>query len=295
MVWALNQHIVYKMSFRKIEKMLVESFGISCPTEVRRFRQRLAQEYQPTIEEIQHNVIHGPLLHADETTAKVRGFSSPYVWVFTNMDSVFYAFKPTREAGFLKKLLQGFSGVLVSDFYSGYDSLLCPQQKCLLHLIRDLNDDLLKHQLNLEFKEMVIRFGKLVRLIIETVNRFGLKKRHLAKHNKDVEKFYRFIFKQEYESSVAENYQQRFQKYREKLFTFLNYNGIPWNNNNAEAAIKPFASYRREAGVAFSEAGLQEYLTLLSIQQTCKYRGLNFLEFLKSKEKSIDVYTKKVS
>jgi hypothetical protein len=209
------------------------------------------------------------------------------------MDSVFYGFKPTREAGFLKKLLQGFAGVLVSDFYSGYDSLPCPQQKCLPHLIRDLNDDLLKHQFDLEFKEMVIRFGKLVRKIIETVNQYGLKKRHLAKHNKDVKKFYRYVFQQEYESSVAGSYQERLQKYQEKLFTFLNYDGIPWNNNNAEAAIKPFAEYRVKASVPLSETGLQEYLTLLSIQQTCRYRGLNFLEFLKSKEKSIDMYTKK--
>ena len=67
------------------------------------------------------------------------------------MDSVFYLLKPTREADFLKDLLDGFHGVLVSDYYPGYDSLPCPQQKCLVHLIRDLNDDLLHHQLDTEY------------------------------------------------------------------------------------------------------------------------------------------------
>ncbi len=30
-----------------------------------------------------------------------------------------------------------------------------------------------------------------------------------------------------------------------KLFTFLDYDGVPWNNNNAEHAIKHFAIFRR--------------------------------------------------
>jgi len=28
---------------------------------------------------------------------------------------------------------------------------------------------------------------------------------------------------------------------------FLNYDGIPWNNNNAKNAITPFANYRSRA------------------------------------------------
>jgi len=32
-----------------------------------------------------------------------------------------------------------------SDFYAAYDGIQCPQQKCLIHLIRDLNDALLKY------------------------------------------------------------------------------------------------------------------------------------------------------
>jgi len=32
---------------------------------------------------------------------------------------------------------------------------------------------------------------------------------------------------------------------RDKLFTFLDYDGVPWNNNNAEHAIKAFARVRR--------------------------------------------------
>jgi hypothetical protein len=39
-----------------------------------------------------------------------------------------------------------------------------------------------------------------------------------------------------------------------------------------------------------SEAGLAPYLVLLSIQQTCKYKGINFLRFLLSRETDIDLF-----
>ena len=51
------------------------------------------------------------------------------------------------KVALLKTMLQNFSGVLVSDFYAPYDAIECPQQKCLIYLIRDLNDELLRHHL----------------------------------------------------------------------------------------------------------------------------------------------------
>lgn len=68
------------------------------------------------------------------------------------MEEVFYLYRNGREAGFLHELLFGFNGVLISDFYTGYDSLPCPQQKCLIHLIRDINEDLLKYPFDQELK-----------------------------------------------------------------------------------------------------------------------------------------------
>ena len=158
-------------------------------------------------------------------------------------------------------------------------------------MVLDLNDDLFKNQLNKEFKEMVICFGKLLRSIVETINTYGLKKWHLKKHKKDTEKFFDQIQNNEYKTELALSYQKRFIKNRGKLFTFLDFDGIPWNNNNGETAIKPFAEHRKHVDGNFTEKGINDYLILLSIQQTCKYRGLSFLEFLKSGEKSINAYS----
>ncbi len=120
-------------------------------------------------------------------------------------------------------------------------------------------------------------FGKLLRSIVDTIDRYGLKKRHLHRHQAEVGRFFRAVETRVYRSELAEGYQKRLLKNEGKLFTFLDHDGVPWNNNNAEHAIKAFAEYRRIFDGQMTEGGLSDYLVLLSIYQTCEYRGVNFL------------------
>jgi len=282
----MNQYIVYLTSMPKIQSMLMDYVNIYIDQNyLYNFKTDLASEYVDTYKNLLKSIVKGNLIHADETKTTVLGIPNGYVWVFTNMDTVYYLYKPNREAGFLKDMLKDFNGVLVSDFYAGYYSLPCQQQKCLIHLIRDLNTDLLINQFNEEYKEFVADFGKLLKKIIDTIDKYGLRKKYLHKHVKDVDNFYNKIMNLEYETDIAESYQKRFKRNKGKLFNFLNYDNIPWNNNNVENAIKPLAKYRTRAKGLLREKGLKDYLMLLSIQQTCKYRGINFLDFLKSKRK----------
>ena len=195
-----------------------------------------------------------------------------------------------HPADFLLDLLSNFKGVLITDFYTGYDAIQCPQQKCLIHLIRDINGDLLKNQLNQEFKSFALNFGHLLRNVIETVNKYGLKKRNLSKHRREIQNYFSKLNIAEFETELASSYQKRLLKNKEKLFTFIEYDDIPWNNNNAENAVKSFAHSRTLTKNQRKEKGMSDYLIWLSIQQTCKYRGINFFEFLKSGETSISTY-----
>jgi hypothetical protein len=176
---------------------------------------------------------------------------------------------------------------LVSDFYTAYDSIGCLQQRCLIHLIRDLNDEVLNNPFDDELKRVVTAFAELLSPIVETVDRFGLKRYFLKKHLARVKKFYTELGKTDYRSEVAIKCKERFERNCDKLFTFLSYDGVPWHNNNAEHAIKVFARLRDVVAGGSTLKGLEEYLTLLSICQTCKYMGVDFLDFLRSGEKDI--------
>ena len=210
--------------------------------------------------------------------------TSGYVWVFATTHTVFYHLTLSREADFLHELLRGYEGVIVTDFFPGYESLPVKKQKCLIHLIRDMNDDLFKNPFDEEYRILVSHFNKLLKAIVETIDKHGLKKRHLQKHIRDSERFYKDCLHSGYKSEIANSYVKRIKKNWEHLWLFLHHNNIPWNNNNAEAAIKAFALYRRGINGQVSEAGMNHYLPMLSIAQTCRYRNISFLDFLRSKK-----------
>src|SRR5207249_5861880 len=98
------------------------------------------------------------------------------------------------------------------------------------------------------------------------------------------------ISKATFKSEVALKCKDRFDKNRDKLFTFLSYDGVPWNNNNGEHAIKAFARLRRAIVGLSTPKGIDEYLILLSVCQTCKYSGLDFLDFLRSGETDVGTF-----
>ena len=82
--------------------------------------------------------------------------------------------------------------------------------------------------------------------------------------------------------SARFNTQSRFEKYGDRLFTFLNYDGVPWNNNNAEPAVHLFAKLRRISDGTFTRSSIEQLLVLLSVLGTCEYRRVNPLKFLLS-------------
>ena len=258
--WNLIAYFVYQVIELCIPQRVATQnmnrlfgFDLKCST-ANRLKSRAAEFYRETYQQILGRVASGTLVHADETKSNVKG-QAAYVWVFTNLREVAYLYADTREAEVLQTTLAGFKGVLVSDFYAAYDSLDCPQQKCLTHLLRDLNDEILKHPYDEELKELVVAFAGLVKPMVETVDQYGLKRHFLRKHRAFVGRFYKTLAKTVYQSEAALKCKERFEKNQNKLFTFLDYDGVPWNNNNAEHAIKAYAALRNVMQGTSTRAG----------------------------------------
>jgi hypothetical protein len=261
-------------------------------TTLSKLKSKAADYYGVTNKKLLDRITRGNLIHADETRANIKGHLA-YVWVLTNLREVVYILAKSREGEIVQELLKDFNGVLVSDYYAAYDAIECPQQKCLIHLMRDLNDEILNNPFDEEMKSVVTRFAGLLKPIIDTIDTHGLKKHFLNKYLVDVNRFYGFLDKSDFKSEASLKCKQRFEKNRNKLFTFLRYDGVPWNNNNAEHAIKAFARLRDVISGLSSKKGIDEYLTLLSVAETCEYQGLDFLDFLRSGEKDIQAFAER--
>jgi predicted RecB family nuclease len=278
--WCVYNNLVCGQNMLRVRRALNDIFDLDVPQPtIFRFKSSLRETLQPIYGRILGHLLKGSLLHIDETEVKLRGCKG-YVWVFASIDAVYYEYRDSRKAQFLGPLLVEFQGVLISDFFTGYDSLKCPQQKCLVHLIRDMNEDLLGNAFDNEYKDMVQRFAHLLQQIVETVDKYGLKRRHFRKHRNDAVRFLKSVERTHYLSPIATTYQERISKYGSRLFTFLDYDGVPWNNNNAEHAIKGFARVRRFADGRFTEDSIREYLVMLSVAETCGYQNIEVLEFL---------------
>jgi hypothetical protein len=286
--WCVYSNVACGVNMLQTIHSLADVFGLTLPDcQAYRWKRYMTAFYRSIYSEILRSILSSPAIHIDETTVRLRK-QSGYVWVMTTMDRVYYFYRPSREAAFLQELLAKFSGVLISDFYTAYDSLKCEQQKCLVHFVRDIDDDVLKSPLDIELKGIAKEFGALLREIIETVDRRGLKKRYLRKHKPSVARFLKAVASSDFSSPLANGYKVRFQKSGKKMFTFLDHDGVPWNNNNAEHAIKRFAKYRREADGRFTERTLEEYLVLATVFETCEFNNVNVLKFLLSKETTLE-------
>jgi hypothetical protein len=54
--------------------------------------------------------------------------------------------------------------------------------------------------------------------------------------------------------------------------------------------MKAFASLRDVIEGTTTPSGIQEYLVLLSVSETCRYKNVDFLEFLRSRVKDINAF-----
>jgi predicted RecB family nuclease len=288
--WAAYQRVALRLPYSVIPQVIEELFSEHVSEgAINKFMRYLAGFYSHTETLLLRRILTSPFIHTDETKISIQG-RPHYVWVLTNGTYVVFQLTETREATLLRRTLQGYEGVLISDFYPGYDSFPCRQQKCLSHLIRDLNDDLWKNPFNLQYESFLTAVRDLLVPIFKDVGRYGLKARFLKKHMKAVDRFYKLnIDDVQHKCETVQKYQKRFARYRESIFLFLTEDGIPWNNNTAERALRHLAIQRKISG-SFFKRGATDYLRLLGIAQTCRFQEKSFLKFLLSEERDVDKY-----
>ena len=280
----------HRLSFSRIEKLLKDLFDEEISDKlIIMYLKEVAHEYSFTEKNTVKKLLSSPFLHVDDTMVNIDHLNK-YVWALTDGMHVVYKFTETRESSFIQDLLSDYSGILITDFYPGFNSLKCEQQKCLVHLIRDMNNGLWATHFDIEYEAFVGKFRDLVVPIMETIQRYGLKKRHLNKFRKKVDMFYkRCITTCYYKSELCCQFQERFLRYKNSLFTFLKYDGVLWHNNPAEHALRQ-VTMQSDVSRVFHKSVIEEYLLLLGIKQTCKFQNKSFLHFLLSDDKDVDEY-----
>ena len=259
---------------------------------------------KPIYEEMRKELVSKKFLHADETPVEVLNepgkapASKSYMWVYKTgkhegTPIVLYDYEIGRSGIFAKKFLNGFSGYLHCDGWTGYDKVENARRcGCWAHMRR--------YFLNgLDVQEDKTDYGTIVGqgfLMIEKV--FSLEKTpgkkseytldEIAEIRKEksaqaVQEFFEFCEKNQ-GSTLPKSMTGRAITYalnqRKALEMFLKNPKIELTNNSAERAIKPFVIGRKNWLFCNSEAGAQASSIIYSIIETAKANDINTYDCL---------------
>ena len=240
--------------------------------------------YYGILDEIQDQAV----LNADETGWRVQG-KTFWLWCLASKDAVYYLIDPKRGSGVLKKLFRTcFNGVLVTDFWAAYNSVIClAKQKCLPHLLRDLRRTRHYHNPGEDWPEFHRRLRRLIRDSMRLKkNKPGMVlevyERRKARIRKRLDEFIDGVWKEK----NARRLQKRLRRHREELLTFLDHEEVPPDNNAGERGIRPAVLIRKNSYGNASEKGAQTQATFMTILRTLKMRGHNPVQVLVESLKS---------
>jgi hypothetical protein len=221
-----------------------------------------------------------PMKPAGGSTAKT------VIWTLSTADHTLYHMDRSRGAKVIAELLGkafGHGGqTLVSDFYSVYDQFDGSQQKCLVHLLRELRDTIAGRP-ELADHAFFKRCKRLVQDMLKLKKRRGkLKAADYWRRVERIERRLQDLAQQHWNDPDADRLTKRLSKYRTKLTTFLHKNDVDGTNNAAERAIRPAVVMRKITGGSRSEDGARAWSILASVMRTAEQQGRDVLETLKT-------------
>lgn len=268
-----------RMPLRAIQKLLESLYGVQISLgEITQILHKVAGFARGTLHRILRGIRGSPNVHADETGWREDGING-YLWSLSTDTLRYFHFERSRAGAVARKLLGiCFGGVLVCDFYAGYNWYSGPIQRCWVHFLRDLKKLVAAHPDDENVDKWVESVVGLYRVAKKIARRGFIE---------DI----RVDFRGQMEArllSIAEPYlknesapqrvlAERIERHLGELFTFVEHLGCPSGNNPAERAIRPAVIARKVSGGTRSENGSLTRTTLMSVFGTWALQGKDLL------------------
>jgi len=127
------------LTWGKVRAYLREAFRIEVSHgALVRMEATVAGALGPRYGELLGEVCAAGSVHADPTGWRIDG-EDPWLWVLTAKGVAYFAVRDTPGKRPIEELLgEDYGGVVVTDFYPAFRNLPYRQQKCLVHLLREL-------------------------------------------------------------------------------------------------------------------------------------------------------------
>ena len=292
------------LTLGKVQSNLLETYGITMsePT-ILKLEKWVADRLKGDYEKLREQIVNSSVVNADETGFRING-TNGWLWVFVSVMCSYYTVSPTRDHTVPEEVLAGFEGFLGRDAWKPYDVINCKgHQLDLLHVNRWLERAEVKHRIEprtlLSSKSakltkpgrppgQIIAFTDGIRSILKRAIEYTesdpaplIPEREPAKRAFQ-EEMSTFLAR-EWTNADTKRISKELRKRLDMLFTFVEHEGVPWHNNDAERAIRSGVLHRNVSGGRRTWTGAGIFQVLLSVYETTKKRGERFLEIAKTK------------
>jgi transposase len=264
-----------RVPHRTIQRVLSSLYGLRISLgEISEVLHKVAEHGKPAYEDLLWEIRGSPVVNADETGLRENGING-YIWSFSNPEVRYLLRDQSRASRVVTDTLgDEFEGVLVSDFYGAYNAYGGVKQRCWAHLLRDLKAlveqhpnnesvgrwvDGIKHIYHQAREVAVGNYTQMERCWLR--QSFEARTLALANLYRDAEKAPQRVLAKRLESFLGE------------LFTFVDREGVPSDNNAAERAVRPAVIARKVSGGTRSAKGSVTKMTLLSLFGTWNLQG----------------------
>ena len=267
----------YRLPQASIQGLLKNTYKLSLSVgEISGILHTVAKAGKDVVAEILESVRKAPFVHGDETGWREGGVNG-YLWSFSTPTARYFYRDRSRSGKVALELLgEDYLGVLVADFYSGYNRILGRVQRCWVHFGRDLKE--LRDQ---DGQSAAVK--KWVNQVLAVYHRAKDALENIWQQSETRRRDARCRYQAEL-LALAKPYAhvveapqrvlaERIVDFESQLFTFVEHPGTPSENNPAERAIRPAVIARKISGGTRSEKGSATKSALLTLFGTWKLRG----------------------
>jgi len=274
--------VVHRLPFAQVVRVLADLPGLTVSAGgVARQLQRLARWLGPYCERIKLALRASPRVNGDETGWRTNGRNG-YLWAVTDAKHTLYHVDKGRSGGVIEGLLgRTFPGTLTCDFYGAYNRLGCPKQRCLAHLLREL-DDAARDSPAFAAGEFYPRGKRLTKDMLALKRKWReLDDATYTRRARRLEDRLDRLAEGAYDEPDAKRLARRLLKHRNELTRFLWDEDLDGTNNAAERALRPAVVMRKVTGGSRSAKGAEAWAKLASLMRTASQQGRNVLETVK--------------
>ncbi len=271
----------YNVSYEKVKELVKDlcneniSDGL-----IDNIRERVSNGLKGEYEGIKEDIRKSEVVGCDETGWRVEG-KNGWMWIFQNKNASYYKIDEHRSSEVVKEVLgEKYDGTIVSDFFSAYGLIESKKkQKCLAHLLRDIN-------YGEEVEEGSETFSKEIKEVIKSAIELSKERENIIEETYkekaiDIEKRFSNCLEKEVTLKVNERLKKRLIKHREEIFPFLYDSKIPFDNNASEQDIRKIVIKRKVSNGSRSMEGAKRTAIIYSVIETIRKRGGDVLEELR--------------